>query len=179
MFKHAQDANMILTWILRLVGVLVLFMGFRMMLTLLEVLASVVPIFGDIVGFGASMIALLATAVVAPIVIAIAWFFYRPLYAAVILAAGMAIFFGLRQLAAMRAASRPQIGNQQGGNRGMQQPMPAGMPQGGGNQFTGGQYQASPQQPQGGSFLPPRQNNQQGSGQQRGGSFLPPGFGKK
>ena len=56
--------------------------------------------------FGASMIALLATAVVAPIVIAFAWFFYRPLYAVGILIVGFAIAFGLRQFAAKRAAGR-------------------------------------------------------------------------
>lgn len=168
MFKHAQDANKVLTWILRIVGIFVLFIGLRMMLTLLEVLASVVPIFGDIVGFGSSMIALLATAVVAPIVIAFAWFFYRPLWAAGILVAGFAIFYGLRQLAAKRAISHPQ-------NRGGPQPMPAGMPQGYAPQGYPQQgYTPQQQQQQSGGFLPPRQNNQQG-----GGGFLPPGFGKR
>ena len=198
MFKHAQDANKFLTWILRLVGVFVLFMGFRMMLTLLEVLASFVPIFGDIVGFGASMIALLATAIVAPVVMAIAWFFYRPLWAVAILAAGAAVFFGLRQLAAMRAAGRAPGGAQ---------PLPAGYPQQGyqpqgypqqgyspqGNPPQGNpprqggyseqgypppQQQGYPQQgfPQDQQQYPPQQPQQ--PPQQGGGGFLPPGFGK-
>lgn len=139
MFKHAQDANRVFAWIMRFVGVLLMFAGFRMMLTLLQVLADVVPIFGDIVGFGASMVALLATAVVAPVVIAFAWLFYRPVIAGIIFAAGIAIFFGLRQWAAKRAASRtPQA----------RAPMPAGM--------QGGAAAAvmPPQRPSSG-FLPP------------------------
>lgn len=163
MFKHAQDANKALTWILRLVGVFVLFVGFRMMISLLEVLASVVPIFGDIVGFGASLVALLATAVVAPIVIAFAWFFYRPLWAVGILVAGFAIFYGLRRLAQARAASRPRP-NAAAAGYGAQAYAPQGhAPQG-----------YAPLQ---GGGAPPQQNQQQPPQQQGGGSFLPPGFG--
>lgn len=139
MFKHAQDANQALTWVLRVVGIFVLFMGFRMMLTLLEVLASVVPIFGNIVGAGASLVAMLATAIVAPIVIAFAWLFYRPLFAGLILAAGLLIFYGLRQWAGKRAAARAQ----QGG---------AMATAGAGVGVPGG---APPQARGGGSFLPP------------------------
>ncbi len=171
MFKHAQDANKMLTWILRVVGIFVLFLGFRMMLTLLEVLASFVPIFGDIVGVGASMVAILATAVVAPIVIAFAWFFYRPLYAVGILAAGFAIFYGLRLLASKRAASRA--------------PQPVGMAMAAGagpgappmQSMSPGFAQGFPQQNAPGQYAPPQQQAPQP--QQRGGSFLPPGFGKK
>ncbi len=173
LFKHAEDANKILTWILRLVGVIVLFLGFRMMLSLLEVLADIIPIFGDIVGVGASMVALLATAVVAPVVIAMAWFFYRPVYAGLILAAGAAIFFGLRYLSALRRQPAPA-------GLSHAQPVPFGGQQGlaGGSIPYGSGAQQAPPPDQFG-----RRNPQQGvqnpGGQQGGGSFLPPGFGKK
>jgi hypothetical protein len=167
MFKHAQDANKVLTWILRVVGIFVLFMGFRMMLTLLEVLASFVPIFGDIVGVGASMVAILATAVVAPLVIAFAWLFYRPLYAAGILAAGFAVFYGLRMLAAKRAGARaPQPAGMARAGVGTGAPPMQSMSPG----FAQGSRQGAP-----GQYAPPQQQPQQ----QSGGSFLPPGFGKK
>ncbi len=180
LFKHAEDANKVLTWVLRLAGVIVLFIGFRMMLSLLEVLADIIPIFGDIVGAGASMVALLATAIIAPIVIAIAWFFYRPLYAALILAGGAAIFFGLRYLASMRRRPAPAgLGNAQAAPLNGHQGMAGGsIPFGSGAQ----QFGASPQRPAGPSQFASR-NPQQGvqtpPRQQGGGSFLPPGFGKK
>ena len=56
-----------------------MFVGFRMVLSLLEALGDVVPFIGDILGAGASMVAFLLTLVVAPLIISIAWIFYRPL----------------------------------------------------------------------------------------------------
>ena len=57
-------------------------------------------------GAGASLVSLMATAVLAPLVIAIAWFWYRPLVAVVVLVAGAAVAFGLRQLAHQKSAAR-------------------------------------------------------------------------
>lgn len=73
MFKHGEDANAFLTWVLRGAGVVVMFIGFRVAMTLIEVLADVVPLFGAIVGAGASLVALFCTLVLAPVVIALAW----------------------------------------------------------------------------------------------------------
>jgi hypothetical protein len=47
---------------------------------------------------------LLVTAVVAPIIIAIAWFWYRPLVSAGVLVVGFAVAYGIRTLAARRHA---------------------------------------------------------------------------
>ncbi len=104
MFRHGQESNEVLTWVLRLVGALLMFIGFRLMLSLLEALADVVPFFGNIAGAGASLMALLATMLVAPLLVALAWFFYRPLVAAGVLIAGAAIVYGLRRLMQARAA---------------------------------------------------------------------------
>ena len=106
MFKHGQEENAFLTWILRVVGVIVMFMGFRVMLDLLEVLADVVPLFGNIVGAGASLVALVFTLFLAPLIIAIAWLFYRPLVAIGIIVVSGALFYGARELAKRRALMR-------------------------------------------------------------------------
>ncbi len=120
MFKHGQDENRILTWILRAVGVLLMWIGFRVALSLLEVLADVVPFIGNIVGAGASLAAFLFTLILAPVIIAAAWFFYRPFVAAGVIAAGALLVYGLRTLMHKRVAAR---GSQPG-----LQPLPAGAP---------------------------------------------------
>ena len=108
MFKHGQETNALLTWILRGVGLLLMFIGFRLMLTLLEVLGDLIPFVGDLIGAGASLLSLLATLIVAPVIIAFAWFFYRPLVAVGALLVGGALVVGVRTLMRKRvAAARP------------------------------------------------------------------------
>jgi hypothetical protein len=103
MFKSALDENRILTWILRLVGAVVMCIGFVLILRPLVVVADVVPLIGSILGAGAGLVALVCTAVLAPLIIAIAWFWYRPLVSLIALAVGAVLAFGFKTLAARRA----------------------------------------------------------------------------
>lgn len=98
MIQAAEAENAVLTWILRAVGVVLVFVGFSLIFAPIRVLADVVPIFGSIVGFGTGLIAGVLTLVVAPLVIAVAWFAHRPITAAIILAIGAALAFGLSRL---------------------------------------------------------------------------------
>ena len=104
MFKHGEEENRLLTWILRAVGVVADVFGVPIAMTLIEVLADVVPLFGAIVGAGASLVAFFCTLVLAPLIVAIAWLFYRPLVAVVVLVVGAALAYGAHALA--RAAAR-------------------------------------------------------------------------
>ncbi|MCE5290008.1 MAG: TMEM43 family protein [Nocardiaceae bacterium] len=79
MFEKAHSDNRVLTWILRGVGLLVMFVGFVMLLFPLPTLVSFIPIMGKAAGFGVMLIALVLTAVLGTSAIALAWFFYRPL----------------------------------------------------------------------------------------------------
>jgi len=106
MFKAAESENTALTWLIRAVGALVMFFGFQMILNPLVVVADVVPLIGSLLGAGASLVSLAATAVLAPLVIAIAWFWYRPVAAVILVLAGLAVAFGLRTLAKRKAAMR-------------------------------------------------------------------------
>lgn len=106
MFAQAEAENRIITWIIRAVGAVLMFAGFLLILRPLAVLGDVVPIVGSILGAGAGLVALLLTMAVAPLVIAIAWFFFRPLVSLGVLAAGGAIVYGLRQVAARRRAAK-------------------------------------------------------------------------
>jgi hypothetical protein len=107
MFKEAQDDNRILAWLLRGVGVLMMFFGFGLIMAPLGVLADVIPILGDVVRMGTGLVGLLFTAVLAPIVIAVSWFWYRPLVAVAVLAIGAATAYGAIHWARARKAARP------------------------------------------------------------------------
>jgi len=98
MFQQAQDDNATLTWILRLVGIVVMFIGWALVFNPLKVLADVLPILGSIVGFGTNALAGVLAAVLAPLVIALAWIFYRPVVGIVVLAAGLALAYGITRL---------------------------------------------------------------------------------
>src|SRR5262245_1345656 len=106
MFAAAQRDNNIMTWILRLVGVVLMFIGFMLILNPLVVVADVVPFIGNILQAGAGIVSLVLTAIVAPVVIAIAWFWYRPLVSVVVLAIGLVLAYGFKRWASQRAAAR-------------------------------------------------------------------------
>jgi hypothetical protein len=79
MFATAHASNKIMTWILRLVGAVLMFAGLSMVFRPLSVFADVLPIAGTMVGAGTGFIALLLTVVISFFVIAFAWIFYRPM----------------------------------------------------------------------------------------------------
>ncbi|HZO46286.1 MAG TPA: TMEM43 family protein [Xanthobacteraceae bacterium] len=106
MFAAAQRENSILTWILRFAGVLAMFIGFMMILAPLVVVADVVPFIGNILSAGSAIVSLVLTAIVAPVVIAVAWFWYRPLVSAAVLAVGLVLAYGFKRWASQRAAAR-------------------------------------------------------------------------
>ena len=106
MFAAAQRENRVLTWILRFAGVLAMFIGFMMVLAPLVVVADVVPFIGNILSAGSAIVSLVLTAIVAPVVIAVAWFWYRPLVSAAVLAVGFVLAYGFKRWASQRAAAR-------------------------------------------------------------------------
>jgi hypothetical protein len=99
MFKEAQDDNRLWTWLIRLGGCVAMFIGFVLIMNPFAVLADVIPILGDIVGAGTAIVAFLCTAAIAPVVIAIAWFAYRPVVAVITLVVGGALVAGVGYVA--------------------------------------------------------------------------------
>lgn len=79
MFKAAEKANVIVTWMLRVVGFLLMALGLYMIFNPLAVLADVLPILGSLVGAGTGLVAGLVAFCLSLITIAVAWLFYRPL----------------------------------------------------------------------------------------------------
>jgi hypothetical protein len=103
MFADAVAANTTLTWILRGVGLLLLAVGFGLTMGPIGVIADVIPFLGSIVRMGTGLVAFLLAIVVGTIVIAVAWFWYRPLLALGILVAGALVSWGLVKLGRSRA----------------------------------------------------------------------------
>lgn len=94
MFDAAQAENTMITWLIRIGGMVALMVGFSLCFSILGVIADVVPFVGSLVRFGTGMIALVLTVLVGPLVIAIGWFAYRPL-----LSLGLLVGAGLIALA--------------------------------------------------------------------------------
>jgi hypothetical protein len=105
MFKDAERDNRILTWVLRAIGIAMIWLGAFLLLGPLSVIADVIPLLGDIVGVAAGIAALAIAVATGSTVIAIAWFFYRPLVSVIVIVVGLAIGFGLHRLAALRRAA--------------------------------------------------------------------------
>lgn len=109
MFKHGQEENRVLTWILRAVGAVLMLVGFAMSLSLLSILADVIPLFGNIVGAGTFLVALLCTVVLAPLIVAVAWVVYRPLVALGAIAVAVALGWLVHSLASRRVRGLPGV----------------------------------------------------------------------
>ena len=107
MFASARKENAILTWILRLVGFILLFAGLSAVLRPIRVLTDVLPFLGKIVGMGLGFVAFIVALVFWLITVAIAWVAYRPLVGIPLLIAAVALIF----LLVKRSRAANQIGD--------------------------------------------------------------------
>lgn len=106
MFADAQSANTMMCWIIRLVGVGLMFIGLTMFFKPLSVLADVLPILGDLVGMGTGFVAGVLSLVCGLSTIAVAWLFYRPVLGVALFAAVAAlVVLLLKRRAARKAAA--------------------------------------------------------------------------
>ena len=187
LFAHAQEANRIITWILRAVAFLVMFIGFFLVLRPFVILADIIPLLGSAMAAGAGLIAFALTFVVYLPTVALAWFWHRPVMSIGLIVAGVAAAYGLKVLAERRKVARG--GSQAapgpaGGMAQMAQPYP---PQGYAPQPyppQGQPYPAPGYAPQGYPQSPPPQQGYPAAGQPApagGSSFLnvPPGIGPR
>ena len=94
-FKEEFDANATLTWILRGVGLVLMFIGFTMFMGLIATLAKVIPMLGSLASGVTSIVAGIFTLILGSFVIALAWFSSRPIMSLIIIAVGVGIAFAL------------------------------------------------------------------------------------
>jgi len=91
MFASAHASNSTMTWILRIVGILLVCFSLNMLFAPLQVFASVVPFLGKLVGVGTGLVSMLLGAAWSLLIIALAWLFYRPLIGILIVAAAVGL----------------------------------------------------------------------------------------
>lgn len=86
-----SDNNKKITWLLRLIGFIVLVGAFGSLFAPLKFLTGRIPILGDVVGTVSGLFALLVGGALSIIVIAIAWLRFRPLISVIAIALVVAI----------------------------------------------------------------------------------------
>ena len=79
MIEQARSENNMLTWVLRLVGVLLIVIGLKGMFGLLPMLFKVLPFLGSIVDAGVGLVSWIFGLAWSFIIIAIAWLVFRPI----------------------------------------------------------------------------------------------------
>ena len=108
MFANAQKVNTILTWLLRLCGAFLIFIGLKMILTPLSVIADVLPFLGTLIGWGIGAVSFVLALIVSLVIIAVAWFYYRPILSGSLLAVAGA-FFGWMIVKSRAAGKRKAL----------------------------------------------------------------------
>ena len=78
MIRSAEDENRMITWLLRLITLVMIIGGFALLMRPLVVFADVLPIAGTIVGFGTGLIAFILGLGLWTTFTALAWFTTRP-----------------------------------------------------------------------------------------------------
>ncbi len=106
MFETAQTSNAILTWVLRAVGFVVLFIGIHAIFGPLSSLASFVPILGAVFEGGVLIISFLLTVVGWFVLVGAAWVTARPFLAIPLLIIAVLAIVSLLWLLLKRHAAR-------------------------------------------------------------------------
>lgn len=115
MFKTAQDNNRVMTWVIRVAGIVGLMIGFGLIMAPIGVLADVIPFLGSIARLGTGIIGFVLAILVGFVTIAIAWFAVRPILSVTLLVVAAVVFFLFarygrkkdKERAAAAAASAP------------------------------------------------------------------------
>eukprot|EP00455_Lapot_gusevi_P028497 TRINITY_DN3043_c0_g2_i1.p1 TRINITY_DN3043_c0_g2~~TRINITY_DN3043_c0_g2_i1.p1 ORF type:complete len:118 (-),score=45.40 TRINITY_DN3043_c0_g2_i1:134-487(-) len=104
MFKRAHDWNTTRTWLLRGLGLFLMFIGLRLVLDPVAAVFGILPIFGSflqaVVGAGVTLAAGALAISLTFVVCSTAWFWYRPILSITLLACATLPYFvmpGLRQ----------------------------------------------------------------------------------
>ncbi len=93
MFEGARSGNQTMAWILRIVGIIFVIIGLRMIFNPLSVLGDVIPLVGTIIGAGTGLVAFILGLAWSLIVIAIAWVRYRPIVAGILIAIAAVLIY--------------------------------------------------------------------------------------
>lgn len=94
MFESEKAGNTMLTWVLRILGFILISAGLKMIFDILSTLLKVVPFLASIMSWGVGLVCNIIAFAWTLIVVAIAWFFYRPVLSICLLVAvGAVVYF--------------------------------------------------------------------------------------
>ncbi len=85
MVANAQKSNQLMTWLLRLLGFILMLAGLVLIFKPLSTIGAFIPVVGRILGAGTGFIAFLLALTFSLVTIAAAWLFYRPVLAVLLL----------------------------------------------------------------------------------------------
>lgn len=86
-----EEENALLTWGLRGLGSLLVFIGAAWFLSIVPMLAMVLPFLGGLVGFGVNLVALFFAVIVSGVTIVLAWLVYRPMVSLIVITVTLTI----------------------------------------------------------------------------------------
>ncbi len=93
MFESEHSTNTIITWLLRILGVIIVIMGLKSIVSIVPTLLKVLPFLGKITESALGLICSVIGLAWSLIIIAIAWLRYRPILGIVLLAIAGALIF--------------------------------------------------------------------------------------
>lgn len=106
MFQQEHSANNTILWLLRILGLILVFMGLKSMVEILITILKVIPFIANIANLATGIIIGVISFAWSLLVIALAWIYYRPLLGILLLASGIgALVFFSKRGAAAEAAS--------------------------------------------------------------------------
>ncbi len=85
LFGDAHSDNNVMLWVIRIVGYICVALGLSFLAAPLQALANVIPFLGSIVGAASAIVSFLIAIPISLVIIAIAWLFYRPVIAIILL----------------------------------------------------------------------------------------------
>jgi len=103
-FKEELDANSTLTWVLRVAGLSLMFIGFSLIMEPLQTFVKVIPALGSLVGGVTGIIAGILTLILGSLIIAIAWMGARPMLSLGLIGGGVVIAFLLGKFGKKKSA---------------------------------------------------------------------------
>ena len=93
MFETEKSSNKAMAWILRILGIILVYVAFKSMFEFLVTLLKVLPFLATIMNLGVSVVCGVLTAVWCLVVIALGWLWYRPVLGILLLAAAVALIW--------------------------------------------------------------------------------------
>ena len=96
--QDMTNENKMMKWLLRALGWVLLMAGIGALFSPITKLANFVPILGNVVSFATGLIAFVVGTAISLLVIAIAWFRYRPILSIILILIGVALFVLLMTL---------------------------------------------------------------------------------